>query len=487
MRASEAGAAATLARTRLVRNALLACLLLLAAVIGAGAPAHAEDDPAGNGFLMPFPPGDAYAVQVIGDTLAEGILGGLTEALGNDPRLKLPKKHRNLNGLLRNDFDDDMKALEEQAAKEPFQIAILMLGVQDRVQSKGADGKRIAIGSDAWKAEYGRRVDRLMKICRKNGTGVYWVSLPAMRRSEANDDAQMMNEIVRERAYLNGLRFIDVMANFADEQGGYADSGPDITGKIRRLRESDGINFTDAGNRKLAHFVEKELKRDLAQAKQDRNIPLAGDASEQAAISAAAKAQTPTTPAAAGAPAAGSGWAPTVAIGQQQASGQPSASAAVADGEQKADNGRISIKSLGANGKEEVLTIDVLRPAIPASVVALVTRKESADKPSQMGDSLIDQIQGGLTVMSSITPANEAGGAARRKVSPTQSPYFRVLVKGERLTARVGRADDLMWPRPEPAPVPDPPAATPPAAAAPAAPAAKDAPTKAAKKARDRG
>jgi hypothetical protein len=78
-----------------------------------------------------------------------------------------------------------------------------------------------------------------------------------------------------------------------------------------------------------------------------------------------------------------------------------------------------------------------------------------------MGDTLIDQIPGGLTVMSSVTPASEAGGA-RRKLSPTQSSYYRVLVKGERLPPKPGRADDTSWPRAQ--------ASVAPEAAAPAKP-----------------
>jgi hypothetical protein len=49
-------------------------------------------------------------------------------------------------------------------------------------------------------------------------------------------------------------------------------------------------------------------------------------------------------------------------------------------------------------------------------------------------------------------------------MSPTQSPYFRVLEKGERMPSKPGRADDFAWPRPEttaevrgePAPMPAP-------------------------------
>src|SRR5690606_36514185 len=112
-------------------------------------------------------------------------------------------------------------------------------------------------------------------------------------------------------------------------------------------------------------------------------------------------------------------------------------------GEQKADNGKISLRSVGTNGKVEIVTLDILRPAIPASIVQLVTGKERPDRLSPMGDTVVDQIAGGIAVMSSITPA----GGARRKMSPTQAPYFRLLVRGERLTPRPGRADDTSWPR----------------------------------------
>ena len=107
-----------------------------------------------------------------------------------------------------------------------------------------------------------------------------------MRRYEVNEPAQVMNDIAREKAYLNGIKFIDIQAHFADEGGNYTPYGPDITGKQRLLREADGVLFTAAGNRKLALFVEQEIKRDLNQAKNERAIPLAGNEAEQKRVNA---------------------------------------------------------------------------------------------------------------------------------------------------------------------------------------------------------
>ncbi len=199
------------------------------------------------------------------------------------------------------------------------------------------------------------------------------------------------------------------------------------------------MHFTEAGYLKLAHFVERELKRDIVQARTERSIPLAGDNAEQARVNPekvrlraeeAARVQ-----------------AAKAAKGGVMAAAAP---AGANDGarDQKLETGKVDIRVPGPEGTEQVVTVEIVRPAIPAAIVALVTRKQSNDKAAQMGDVLVDQIPGGLTVMSSITPARNADGT-RRRMSPTQSPYFRVLEKGERLPPKPGRADDFTWPRPQ--------------------------------------
>ena len=174
-----------------------------------------------------------------------------------------------------------------------------------------------------------------------------------MRRTEANDAAQMMNDIVREKAYLNGVKFIDIQAHFADEAGNYAAYGPDITGKQRLLREADGVLFTQAGNRKLAH-----LRRAGDQARPDAGQERAGHSAgrqrgrAEARQRAASRARLH--------PATAAGRARSRHKDGKARSRRPrhdpgSADAADPD-EQKADNGRITLKSIGAGGREESVT-----------------------------------------------------------------------------------------------------------------------------------
>src|SRR3989337_1927533 len=163
----------------------------------------------------------------------------------------------------------------------------------------------LKVGSEAWDEIYGQRVEAFIKKLRAESGAVYWVGLPIMRSPGQSSDAEAMNELFREKAFINGAKFIDTWNGFSDEAGRYSAYGPDMTGQVKRLRADDGVHFTMRGYLKLAHFVEKELRRDLNLAKIERNIPLAGNEDEQAKVTGRdIVAETPTAPSPGTAPSA---------------------------------------------------------------------------------------------------------------------------------------------------------------------------------------
>src|SRR4029077_12483144 len=112
--------------------------------------------------------------------------------------------------------------------------------------------------TDQWEAAYIKRIDATTAALKSRGVAVFWVGLPAQRGPKATSDASYLNELYRGRAEKAGIVYVDVWDGFVDEQGRYSPQGPDFEGQIRRLRSADGIYFTKAGARKLAHYVERE-------------------------------------------------------------------------------------------------------------------------------------------------------------------------------------------------------------------------------------
>ena len=70
-----------------------------------------------------------------------------------------------------------------------------------------------------------------------------------------------LNDLYRARAERAGVVFIDVWDGFVDDAGKFSSFGPDYEGQMRRLRSNDGVFFTNYGARKLAHYVEREIRR----------------------------------------------------------------------------------------------------------------------------------------------------------------------------------------------------------------------------------
>jgi hypothetical protein len=118
--------------------------------------------------------------------------------------------------------------------------------------------------TDQWEAAYIRRIDATIAALKSANVPVLWVGLPAQRNARATSDASYLNELYRSRAEKAGIVFVDIWDGFVDEQGRYSPQGPDFEGQTRRLRSGDGVYFTKFGARKLAHYVEREIGRLMA-------------------------------------------------------------------------------------------------------------------------------------------------------------------------------------------------------------------------------
>jgi uncharacterized protein len=140
----------------------------------------------------------------------------------------------------------------------------------DTARSAGPSGP-FEFHSPEWEAAYIKRIDGTIAAMKSGGTPVIWVGLPAQRGPRATSDASYLNDLYRSRAERAGIIYVDIWDGFVDEQGRYSPSGPDFEGQIRRLRSGDGVYFTKAGARKLAHYAEREIDRAIS----DRAIPVA--------------------------------------------------------------------------------------------------------------------------------------------------------------------------------------------------------------------
>jgi uncharacterized protein len=293
------------------------------------APADNSHAPAPQQRKADVPP--TTSIVVLGDAMADWLGYGLEDAFSERPEVGITRKHRTTSGLVRYDprreVDWAQTAREIIAAEKP-KFIVMMVGINDHQairerapppratpptgkpgagpgsptppgqsaettppptedvpdaenpeapliaaepgRSNSATGP-FEFHTDQWEAAYIKRIDATIAAMKSGGVPVFWVGLPAQRGPKATADASYLNELYRGRAEKAGIVYVDIWDGFVDEQGRYSPQGPDFEGQIRRLRSADGIYFTKAGARKLAHYMEREIDRSVA----TRAVPVA--------------------------------------------------------------------------------------------------------------------------------------------------------------------------------------------------------------------
>jgi hypothetical protein len=248
------------------------------------------------------PNAPVFQVAVFGDTLGQQLADGLEEAFADRPDVRVLHRGKESSGLVRDDFFDWPKAVRDLlAGGEKVDLAVVMIGSNDR-QALHDGGQSYEPLSPPWRERYAARVDAIRAAFKEKKIPLVWVGLPVTKNEHFSADMAKLNEIYRDRATLDGAPFIDIWEAFADERNQYQAFGPDINGRIVKLRAGDGVHFTDIGARKVAHFVEGEIKRALEAARP--TAPEAAPAAPEAAVPPAGEAAaTPEGPPQAAEPA----------------------------------------------------------------------------------------------------------------------------------------------------------------------------------------
>ncbi|MBF9234753.1 DUF459 domain-containing protein [Microvirga sp. BT350] len=202
-------------------------------------------------------------VVVFGDVLADFASQGLDDLFADAIDVAVVRKTRGDSGLVRHDAADWSKFIKDALdADRKTTVAVVMLGATDRQALKDGENS-VEPFTERWKELYRDRVDALLRTFQDRKIPVVWIGLPPMKNNKLTDDILAMNEIYRESVQRLGGTYVDIWPGFVDEDNRYVMTGPDVDGELAKLRANDGVQFTNAGARKIAHFANADIKRIL--------------------------------------------------------------------------------------------------------------------------------------------------------------------------------------------------------------------------------
>ncbi len=202
---------------------------------------------------------NATRLAVFGDSLAIDLSRALERFYAEDPNLVVIDQGVSSSGFVRYDYFDWDAAITEQIAADSFDLAVVIIGINDR-QEITVNGETYDSLTDQWTAAYQARITSFLGKLRAARKPVIWVGLPPMSKTEYSAAISQISNIQRLASFSGGAEFLDIYERFLGEDGKYSSHGPDVNGQNARMRKDDGIHFSSAGADKLAFYLSQTIQ-----------------------------------------------------------------------------------------------------------------------------------------------------------------------------------------------------------------------------------
>jgi hypothetical protein len=202
---------------------------------------------------------NATRLAVFGDSLAIDLSKALERFYAEDPNLVVINQGVSNSGFVRVDYFDWDGAIEEQIAADSFDLAVVMIGINDR-QQIDINGESYNSLTPQWTTTYQARLTDFLGKLRAARKPVIWVGLPPMSKTEYSAAISQISNIQRLASFSGGAEFLDIYERFLGEDGKYSSHGPDVNGQNARMRKDDGIHFSSAGSDKLAFYLSQAIQ-----------------------------------------------------------------------------------------------------------------------------------------------------------------------------------------------------------------------------------
>ena len=202
---------------------------------------------------------NATRLAVFGDSLAIDLSRALERFYAEDPNLVVIDQGVSSSGFVRFDYFDWDAAISEQIAADSFDLAVVIIGINDR-QEITVNGESYAPLTEPWIDAYQGRIAAFLGKLRAARKPVIWVGLPPMSKTEYSAAISQISNIQRLASFSGGAEFLDIYERFLGEDGKYSSHGPDVNGQNARMRKDDGIHFSSAGSDKLAFYLSQTIR-----------------------------------------------------------------------------------------------------------------------------------------------------------------------------------------------------------------------------------
>lgn len=212
-------------------------------------------------FVLIFSSTNSFAAPVeknlliIGDSLGDGFWLGINndrDRLKNQ-QLKTIKGSVQGQSITGKNFLTYLDKVKEIRNGVNPDYVVIWIGANDQAPEakvKGKDNPSYL----AWQEVYKKNALKLLDVVKVSPEKVYWVSLPSMRSEKSNNNAHLINSILKQISLDRKVRYVDIEKYLTDESGNFSRTS-NYNGKFVQVRADDGVHFTTIGYKLITKQV----------------------------------------------------------------------------------------------------------------------------------------------------------------------------------------------------------------------------------------
>ena len=192
-------------------------------------------------------------ILMVGDSQMHSIAAGFLRLTGQSSSIRVKEISVHSSGFIRSDYYNWPKKLKnvfEESKNEPYDIAVIFLGMNDYQNFYADNGKVLVKETEDWESAYRDKIKTHLNVLLANTKKVYWLGMPIVRDKIYNAQLLYIEDLHKKIAseYSSLILNKFSLSSVAPGEGvPYTDSLKTAEGKKIRLMKDDGHHYTVSG------------------------------------------------------------------------------------------------------------------------------------------------------------------------------------------------------------------------------------------------
>jgi len=205
-------------------------------------------------------------LYIFGDSQITSLGTGFDRLTKNITQIKADHLGIISSGFIRDEYYNWSAKLADVTAKEHYDAAVFMLGMNDNIDFADSDGNPIYRETPEWEEYYTKRCCALLDQITTEFGKVYWLGMPKPRNSKY--DAHLIyidgiHEKIAKNYDSNILVRVSIRDIFPGKDKKYRDNNYFPDGSVLRVMGDDGIHLTITGGQWVMNSIYQKIISDF--------------------------------------------------------------------------------------------------------------------------------------------------------------------------------------------------------------------------------